>query len=1821
MRTGIRRHQRRGILLLLVLSLLVLFVLVGTTFIIVAGHYKAASDAVAKNEQKGEAPDAQLDSVVLDLLRGAKGNSSPLGQHNLLNDTYGTDGFIGRVTPATVAAIGNGQLIQLEFFAQSRPVDPMGVEIPAKQPELNQRPLEFQSSDYYAGSLFTVLTGPLANQTTRIVRYLPPTMPNDTNGDGYPDVFSNGTIVLEFFDDAELPNPAQIIANLNVAQFLVNGRMHNGTGAGYDAAAGDLEEVVDFGFGDLEVALLPFYQQPVDPTTGLPFNPLPALPFPSPNVGGLDEGWDAADYQNVFLGLTADPTLNLNSIPAPRVLEALNIPSFHRPFLVNYWVNRIPIAQYQALSNSTIGGLQTVPLTIAANRFRSGIIARPLGNNHPLFNGGNVAFTHPGFVNGGNLATNEFNKDGDNIPDFMDPDVYESDGVTISTAGGDGTLDDFRLVTGQPGADGLLDMPLVSGPWDVDNDNDGTPDSVWLDLGYPIQSTKDGRLYKPLFAILCVDLDGRLNVNAHGSVDQLEAAAYPLVYGGTPLPITNTNSPAAAIIAGLPYTTAGNAIPANVDTLWGQGYGPPDVSLARVFASLSATPTEAINRYENLLARRLFGRNIVGVNVETLQRGAYFPGPGRQSTPDATGETPWTEPVNYFSEIGVPADYTTAPNSYMTPPDLRGRGTLVADRHGQPFYFKIPRVYVQSTDLETINDPYETNLVEPNAYDSIYSVTELEAVYRFYDLDSTKLDQRLAAAIGVADWGKLFTTNSSSMSTSTAVVHPAARGDGLTLTQAFKQELASHPLNASIQSPDWLQQQVVAMLPPELRAGRKMDVNRLFGDGLDGTSGLPGIIDDPQEFDTNNDGVVDLNDNDTQYLWRDLFGNNVPGKFFHPIPTITDGAGNSVTIPIPTYAPARQTYARQLYCLAMFLLRDYEIPVSDPSMSQTERNRYKARKLAQWAINVVDFRDADSIMTPFEFDLDPFAEGWNADGNLNTPTTNTEVVWGVEQPELLITETVAFHDRGVRDLDTETPDPGEMAKLVTDMMDPDDDLDQYKKPQGSLFLELTSPRSPRWNRTDNVHAYGLELYNANAQLDLGRFIPGSAPVWRVAITQHTSPENSYEASAATDPGILERSMIRPFSLFEQSIDRIIWFANVAPTAATAARPEIVYYNMSGVSPLLTPGQIAVVGPRPKTSISSSAGGDDTTNQEILLNPRIPQFIEGNQVNFKPAFVNAEYPAGGGPLLIQCGRPWPRPSYSGDVEWNVGVNISEPYADPNNDALYYPDPDPTPDELAENTFVYHTNIRDTPIDEHPNGDPFVTGKIENYATAFLQRLANPLIPWNPVFGSDGHNPAVTVNPYITVDWAPIDLDIYNGEAVDGLDEGMGAPPPGQPVEFVSRERSGETNAPGVPDPNRNIWVSRSDSTDRTFKPIQPSIPTATHRDFYADPITSDFFKMPLVHSLGYLNPAFGINTNPGGNHYPPQVVVPGDPATGLNVPYPMLAWHNRPFASAMELMQVPASSAGMLVFDFVGPSVNNSDPYEVDPGNDRLNFAAPYGHLLNFFQSSDDPIDGPNLAMLLDLLEVPSRFVGTEKYLNPQQSTAALFTGGSLLDDEFAAPFNRISKFRDPGKINLNTINSPAVLYALNSGAENYVDFLESRQLRDNADIRDLPTRFGNPFRPVSAADLMPISDLQPSRPVEASLLREDPGAAERPLFNDGGIVPYANREKNSSFRYQHLQRLDNMVTTQSNVFAVWITVGYFEVLPWNANYPMDPTASPDPDFAHPDGYQLGQEIGIDTGEVERHRAFYIIDRSKPVAFQPGENHNVEDAILLKRFIE
>lgn len=118
-----------------------------------------------------------------------------------------------------------------------------------------------------------------------------------------------------------------------------------------------------------------------------------------------------------------------------------------------------------------------------------------------------------------------------------------------------------------------------------------------------------------------------------------------------------------------------------------------------------------------------------------------------------------------------------------------------------------------------------------------------------------------------------------------------------------------------------------------------------------------------------------------------------------------------------------------------------------------------------------------------------------------------------------------------------------------------------------------------------------------------------------------------------------------------------------------------------------------------------------------------------------------------------------------------------------------------------------------------------------------------------------------------------------------------------------------------------------------------------------------------------------------------------------------------------------------------------------------------------------------------------------------------------------------------------------------------------------------------------------------------------------------------------------MQRLSGLTTNRSNVFAAWVTVGYFELerCKPGVNMPLyDPDGNEltsanlqDPSYKwyyyyqaiYPDGYTYGKELGFDDGEVKRHRGFSIIDRSIPVDFRRGNSVNYQDAIIMKRIID
>ena len=154
------------------------------------------------------------------------------------------------------------------------------------------------------------------------------------------------------------------------------------------------------------------------------------------------------------------------------------IPSFHRPDLINYWLKQITGSELSGFTNEqkiaafrnpfepTLGLDPTIAQRILDLKRK--IILRPLPEDHPNF-----------------------------------PNAVA-----------------FKATMGLPdetGASGPLGQQLSEMVLYVDNDGDGIPDSVWVDIGLPIQTDASGRRYRPLVAILCQDLDGRLTSNSHSN--------------------------------------------------------------------------------------------------------------------------------------------------------------------------------------------------------------------------------------------------------------------------------------------------------------------------------------------------------------------------------------------------------------------------------------------------------------------------------------------------------------------------------------------------------------------------------------------------------------------------------------------------------------------------------------------------------------------------------------------------------------------------------------------------------------------------------------------------------------------------------------------------------------------------------------------------------------------------------------------------------------------------------------------------------------------------------------------------------------------------------------------------------------------------------------------------------------------------------------------------------------------------------------------------------------------------------------------------------
>jgi len=118
-------------------------------------------------------------------------------------------------------------------------------------------------------------------------------------------------------------------------------------------------------------------------------------------------------------------------------------------------------------------------------------------------------------------------------------------------------------------------------------------------------------------------------------------------------------------------------------------------------------------------------------------------------------------------------------------------------------------------------------------------------------------------------------------------------------------------------------------------------------------------------------------------------------------------------------------------------------------------------------------------------------------------------------------------------------------------------------------------------------------------------------------------------------------------------------------------------------------------------------------------------------------------------------------------------------------------------------------------------------------------------------------------------------------------------------------------------------------------------------------------------------------------------------------------------------------------------------------------------------------------------------------------------------------------------------------------------------------------------------------------------------------LTSGSVTPanwLSAAKEHPYFRSEWMQKMMNLTTVRTHQFAVWITVGFFEV-----KRQGDPTVA----FTNPAmAYDIiGREVGLLNGKNVRYRGFFIVNRLNLTGFDPIATGKYRDAVVYRETIE
>jgi len=1292
-----KKIRRRGLILLIALGMLAMFSLLAVTYVVTTGSSKNSSVAMVARARTGNITiDGTTNSVASMLIRGTNDQSSALYKHSLLEDIFSPNPLRSRFGNTSQGAVA----FQSDWCRLVSPTSPF---ISSAGPNfikvslLNSDVVNGPLSDFeneYNSRLLTVLEGPLAGQTFRILKYVGYVRSNLSGAKPDPNIASIGTWSNSNYQDSDwYRTEYSVLIDLSEARgTLFTGQFINGSGRAETISRSIADWVADVTHGGVSSLFFlkngPSYNGYSFLINDVAFNNAgigmsdvagkPAPPTIPPTVPPNFQGFGTLDGREFMKqSLTGKPSIPPAYLP--------NYDYLSNPQLMQLPVNGIGISQRTNSLQNLLNGASNEGYDVADWRdfwlaHLSYVSGNPVPNIIPSFHRPELV----NYISNVFAAPSSMNAtDVEDMVRLIDASTarvlrYRLSGTAFANTNFRSNVDPNPPLTSVPWGTFSWSSPptageilflrnwvarQITGPWDVDNDRDGIPDSVYINPGLPASYSPDGRMLRPLASLMIQDLDSRININTAGDRTQ-GLTGFDL----SPNPFVHKKSAA------------------GVTTSQGFGYGPAEISLTSLFGgelSLLRSNASSFSLFDDRYGARRYVRRPIDYTEYAMDRV-----PGRRSL---ILQNPAFGANDNFSqymerEIHDPLLVTTPTgrrSSLATEIDRNGNLSFVQQNSADADPYN-PAILARPSEIN--DDPYEMAALEKSNADDPFGLADLAAVLLRYEGDSSslpkRLRERLAQMPGYSDMSAvngLITTRSAELRYPNLV---AAQN-----TRVGTEDWIDHQATSLHRwiymlhkqryqragEQDLSRRSIEELFSTDFSKGLRMDLNRPFGNGFDDDA--DGQIDDPEEIEFVSQFERFSRQDGTQIP-------NTNGLYFRELQTSMGGSG----VGSRGRLASRQIFARNLYCLAQLIVpRDFRFTgMADVTLTEVNA-RIRAAALAQWAVNVVDFRDSDAVMTRFEYDISPFGnaalgalparDAYWAPDHLEQATSKNfvGVVWGLEMPELLLTETLALHDKGQRDTDVEAP-MGNVYHPTDTNLDPD--LDQYRFPLASLFLELYATRSADTavsSLPSNIALPGTAVdpqtvnsfsnregmyvnHLGQVKLDLERLAPlngtwGRQPVWRMAVTEYnvtqprdfvTTPstlENiTHQSSTPTSiagvnwpatsnsPDDVTGSGL-PFDVRDPdgsdtdptrkpiAFDRIIWFSSTAPgatqnipdlknTIAATDREHTVYYNRSGTPAYLAGGNFMVVGPRANTPVGSSTHSGAVAWNPILLRSEV-----------------------------------------------------------------------------------------------------------------------------------------------------------------------------------------------------------------------------------------------------------------------------------------------------------------------------------------------------------------------------------------------------------------------------------------------------------------------------------------------------------------------------------------------------------------------------------------------------------------------------------------